>query len=107
MNVFYLAKRKIFKFYKSHYKYRLHYTVLLIKVNEKDVTFWVLCCGCWFLNSNHNNPFWSSFLVLYIGIGPAHVRGHIKVRFLSYIDTVFLGCAIYKLWVILISQGVF
>jgi hypothetical protein len=68
MNVFYLTKRKIFKFYKSHYKYRLHYTVLLIKVNEKDVIFWVLCCGCWFSNSNHNNPFWSSFLVLYIGI---------------------------------------
>ena len=34
-----------------------------------------------------------------------HVRGHIKVRVLSHIDKVLLGCAIYKPWAILISQG--
>jgi hypothetical protein len=32
-----------------------------------------------------------------------HVRGHIKVRVLSHIDQVFLGCAINKSWAILIS----
>ena len=31
----------------------------------------------------------------------------IKVKILSHIDQVFLGCVIYKPWVILISQGVF
>jgi hypothetical protein len=31
----------------------------------------------------------------------------IKVRVLSHIDQVFLGCAINKPWAILISQGVF
>ena len=40
-------------------------------------------------------------------VGPPHVRGHVKVRVLSHIDQVFLGCAIYKSWTILISQGIF
>ena len=40
-------------------------------------------------------------------VGSPHVRGHIKMRVLSHIDQVFLGCAIYKAWTSLISQDVF
>ena len=49
---------------------------------------------------------WIGLMILW-HIYIAFVLNFIKVKVLSHIDQVFLGCAIYKPWVILISQGVF